>query len=203
MIRVRTACAAVLLFTFLPAFAQQALAQPPAETGSRLDAPDFGVRTQRATRSEDQTFVPHVAVGYSYYVLSDGYGGGDVHAGTFGGFIPLESLRLGGRAEFGARDYSLGGTDIVLSATGSIGYQHLAAGWRFVPFVAVVGTIGGVFSNRFDTPLADALYGAGLEIGVDAVISAPLFGEVAFSYQRVSNGGLSDNLFIAHLGVGL
>ena len=145
---------------------------------------------------------PRVELGYTHYAIVDGFGGGDVHAGFFGGYLPTSSLRLGGSAELGVRDYSLGQSDALLRASVVAGYQHLSTR-PFVPYVVAVGTAGILLTKRFRTPGSDAIFGAGLEVGADLNLYRTLYVGVGLAYQRASVGGLGHDLWVIRLRIGL
>lgn len=145
---------------------------------------------------------PRVELGYTHYVIVDGFGGGDVHAGFFGGYLPTGALRLGGSAELGGRDYSLGQSDLVLRATIVAGYQHLPTR-PIVPYAAVVATAGVVLGKRFRTPVAHPLGGAGLEIGADLNLVRTLYVGVGLSYVRAALDGPGYDLWVIRLRIGL
>src|SRR5687768_17143836 len=103
--------------------AASASAQEPAvpvvERADALAAPRPGVRRQRPAPPAEESppwTGPRVELGWAHYVLSDGYGGGGVHAFTFGGWLPLRRVRAGAWAELGSRDYRLGQNDLLLRA---------------------------------------------------------------------------------------
>lgn len=144
---------------------------------------------------------PRVEIGYSYYVLEDGYGGGDTHSGVFGGYIPLKAhwIRLGGSVEVGARAFALAGDDLVLRASIVAGYQFTEFDWPVVPFVQAVGTLGGYFGKRFHTPFSSFLGGGGIELGVNIPIVLPLAVGVSGSWQRLSHQGIADDVWTLKL----
>lgn len=147
---------------------------------------------------------PRVEIAYSHYSLTDGHGGGAVHAGQFGGAYTFGRLRLGAYGEFGIREYALGPDDLVARASALIGYQHLPAiGNHLIPFAVVEGTAGAVFGKRFSTARADALYGLGLRVGVDLRIVRTLWIGLSLGYLRARVGDVADNLWNVRVRLGL
>lgn len=176
-------------------------AQRPHEDGRHLSRPSR--HSTRPTHREEAWHGPRILLGYEHYTLADGYGGGGTDAGVFGGYLPTGNLRVSGVAAIGARDYSLAGTDLVLRAGLSIGYQHFLGDGRFLLFAAPTATIGVILGKRFSSPEAYALYGIGFEAGGAIRIVRNFFAEVSLGYLRVSNGGLSDNVLLIRVGIGL
>lgn len=146
---------------------------------------------------------PRIELAFSYYVLSDGQGGGDVFAGSFGGYLPLDiPLRLGISAEIGIRDYSLADPDLILGGNLSAGYKHLGFD-RVVPYVAAVGTMGGLFGQRFNSLVTHFIVGAGAEIGADFRLINTLAAGMSFSYVRATMRDLAYDLFVLRFKVSL
>jgi hypothetical protein len=143
-----------------------------------------------------------VELGYTHYAIVDGFGGGDVHSGVFGGYLPTGSIRLHAAAELGVRDYSIGQDDAVVRGHVLAGYQRLV-GRRFLPYGAVVGTLGALIGKRFHTPLTHALFGAGLEVGADLLLVRSLFVGMGLSWVRASIRGLGYDLYAIRLRIGL
>lgn len=148
---------------------------------------------------------PRVELGYATFVLADGFGGGRTHGFDFGGYAPLAPARLGGYVEFAGSDYTAGETDVVLRGTALAGAQlteRLARG-RLVPYLALAGTLGVRLGKRFHETVSHKIVGGGFELGLDIQIHRTLWGGIAFSYVRAAMDGLSHNLAILRLRVGL
>lgn len=186
-----------------------AASAPAHESGAALAAPPAGVRPRRAAplaSSADEAPAwggPRVELGYAHYVLGDGFGGGTVHAVSFGGYLPTGQLRLGMVGEGGGRDYALGGADGVLRATLVAGWQGLGLVRYFVPYIAALGSAGVVVGQRFATTFADALLGVGLEIGVELNPARTLHFGASLAHIRVDLGGLGYGLWVVRLFAGL
>lgn len=147
---------------------------------------------------------PQIQLGYSFYRVSDGYGGGDVHAGSVGVFIqlPLPELRVGLLGEVGARDYSLGGDDLIVRGGIEVGVQLLGLLDPFVPHAVVLASFGGVVAERFETTVADAFGGAGLGIGGELRAYRNLHLGFQVSYQRLEMDGAGYDVFMIRLFAG-
>lgn len=184
-----------------------------SEDAAGLGAPEPGAhRARRAPPAPDATRDaaderppwdgPRVELGYSHFVLPDGYGGGAVHAGAFGGYLSTSPVRLGAWAELGAREYQLDADDFLARASVIAGYQHVA--FRpFLPYVGVVGTVGVAVGERYHTPESYLFGGAGLEVGADVNLVNNLWTGVGVAYLRVSMQGHGYDLFVLRLRVGL
>jgi len=179
-----------------------------AETAEGLGEPrPEGRRPEREEPSEppgeeEPWDGPRVELGYAHYALADGYGGGDVHAALFGGFVPTGVVRLEGWAEAGSRSYSLAQNDALIRATVLVGYQHLPLR-PFVPYAGVVGTVGILIGKRFRTPVSHFFGGAGLEIGADVNLVRTLYVGLGLAYLRVSKQAVGHDLWMLRLRVGL
>jgi hypothetical protein len=146
---------------------------------------------------------PHVELGYSHFVLPDGYGAGSYNGGFFGGYLPLDMwLRVGLAAEAGVRSYELGPDDLLIRGTLTAGYQHLGLG-RFMPYAVGVATVGPLVGKRFHTSFVDVLAGGGVEIGCDVNLALNLFAGIGISYVRAAVGSLAYDLFIFRFSIGL
>jgi hypothetical protein len=192
------------------------------EESTGLSTPSAGVQRARGswlgrrTGSQDETGQveppgdseetewsgPRVQLGYLHYVLTDGYEGGSVHAGSFGGYLPTGPLRLGVEGHAGTRDYALAETDLVLMATAMVGYQHTRLG-PVAPYAGLVGAAGILLGKRFHTPVSHGLGGMGLEVGLDVPMVRTLHANVGFSYLRASMQGVGLDLYILKLRLGL
>ena len=146
---------------------------------------------------------PSVEFAYATYVFADGHGAGRAHSFQFGGFIPLRWLRLGGRAEFGSRQYTLGQDDLVARGALTIGYQELERLGPFSPYAAMVGTVGVLLGNRFHTPVSRVIRGLGLEIGANVNVVQNLFVGFGAVYLRMSADGFGYNLWVLRVTIGL
>jgi hypothetical protein len=188
----------------------QPLPEAGSERGESLAAPPEGSSRPRRRPAPEATHAaadeaqvgPRVELGFSHYALVDGFGGGSVSSGSFGGFLPVGVLRAGAYAEVGSRSYELGQTELLVRGTLLAGYQHL--GWgRFIPYAAAVGTLGVVLGKRFGTSLASALFGGGLEVGADIALAGSFYLGVSFAYIRAGFEGLGYDLWVFRLRAGL
>lgn len=216
---VRSGCYRVLVgFAFVvlcePSVADaQALPGLGRQLGTPLpaaptQAEDEASTDEDSTPSEPQSEAPaspQLQIGYAYYKLSDGYGGGDVHAGTLSIFLrlPVSELRLAAGAEFGARDYSLGGADVVLRGEAEVGFQLTEVLDPFVPYASVVGTFGGVIGERFDTTVVHGFGGGGVALGIELYVFRTLHFGISGSYVRLEMDGAAFDLFRFRLAIGL
>ena len=148
---------------------------------------------------------PQIQLGYGYYRLSDGHGGGDVHAGGLEVLIPLpvRQLRVGLVGELGARDYSLGGDDFIVRGGVELGLQLPDLFEPFIPHVAVLGSVGGVIGQRFETTVTHVFGGAGIALGGELRIYRNLHVGAQGSYQRMEMEGASYDVFMLRLYAGL
>ncbi len=145
---------------------------------------------------------PAVELGYTHYNLYDGANGGDVHAGTFGGFLPFFPIRIGGWAELGTRKYSLGSDDFIARANIIAGYQYF--GWRpFAPYVGATASVGVTFGRRFATSQAWGFGGGGIEVGADLNLVRNLWVGLSAGYQRVAMAGSGFDLWVFRVRLGL
>jgi len=112
-------------------------------------------------------------------------------------------LRTSVLAELGGRDYSLAGDDFVARAAVSVGFQLTDYLDPFVPHVSLVGTGGAVVGSRFDSTLAYAFGGAGIELGASLRIVRNLHAAMSFSYLRLEMDGAAFDLFAFRVGLGL
>ena len=148
---------------------------------------------------------PQVQLGYSFLSLSDGYGGGDTHAGWFEVFLrwPPSQLRTGLLAEVGGRDISVAGVDLFARAALEIGFQLTEVIDPVVPYVSVIGTAGAVVGERFETTVAYGFGGGGFEVGAMLRLFRNLHASVAFSYVRLEMDGAGFDVFMFRGGLGL
>lgn len=151
---------------------------------------------------EEEWKGPNVELGYTHFNLYDAFEGGDVHAGTFGGFLPFAPIRLGGWVEIGVRQYSLGDDDFLLRANIIAGYQYL--GWRpFAPYAGATASVGVVFGQRFGSPEASGFGGGGIELGAEINLVKNLWFGLSLGYQRVSLAGSGFDLWVFRVRTGL
>ena len=179
------------------------------ETGAALAEPPAGVPPRRppptsAPADEAPPWGgPRVELGYVHYVLGDGFGGGTVHAVSFGGYLPTGQLRLGLIGEGGGRDYALGGGDAVLRATLVAGWQATGLIDHVVPYIAAVASCGVVVGQRFATTFAGALLGVGVEIGFEVNPVRTLHFGVSLAHVRADLEGLGYGLWVVRVFAGL
>ena len=146
---------------------------------------------------------PRIELGYTHYALGDGFGGGSVHAVSFGGYLPTGQLRLGLIGDGGPRDYALGGGDAVLRATLVAGWQGVGLVDYVMPYVVAVASCGVVIGQRFATTFADALLGLGVEIGFEVNPVRTLHFGASLAHVRADLDGLGYGLWVLRLFVGL
>jgi hypothetical protein len=195
----------LIAFVLAIAFAAPANAQ---EGAAALGEPPEG-STRRRPREEapppapDEPWGgPKIELGYSYYAISDGFGGGATHTATFSGFLPFAPFRAGIGAELGGRVYDLGADDFLIRANLYLGYQHMGFG-MFAPYAVVVGAAGALIGKRFSASQALAILGLGLEIGADFPVLEPLFLGASFAYIRADVDGFGYDFWTLRLRVGL
>ena len=142
-------------------------------------------------------------LGYSFFRLRDGHGGGQVHAGHFGGFLPVHWARLGASAEIGVRRYTLGGNDAILRVGLEGGIQH-ARGWGPLhPYASLRATFGLALTERFSTTLREPLRGFGVAVGADLRIAGPAHVGVSLAFMRIGLGDLAHNTMELQVRFGL
>ena len=148
---------------------------------------------------------PQIQLGYSFYRIADGHGGGDVHAGGAEIFVqlPLPELRAGVLLEVGARDYALGGDDLVVRGAVELGFQLAHMLDPFVPHVSLLVSFGGVVAERFESTVAHAFGGAGLALGGELRIARNLHLGAQASYQRFEMNGAAYDVVMIRLLAGL
>ncbi|MCC6876696.1 MAG: hypothetical protein IT378_20500 [Sandaracinaceae bacterium] len=182
----------------------RALTVPLPEAPAAEPAEPGGGEAGRAEPAERPWVGPQIQLGYSYFRLSDGWGGGDTHAADVGVFFQFEEthVRLAIWGELGGRDYSLGGADILARAM-------LEAGVQFTELdplelhASLVGTLGGVVGERFETTVGYVLGGAGVEVGAAVRLVRGLHLGLALSYLWVEMDGAGFDLFLLRLALGL
>lgn len=202
--------AAALAALALAALSAPASAQANLGMGRRLGrplprAPEPVEAPAAAPEPRDAWVGPQIQLGYAHLKLSDGYGGGDAHLADLAIFVqtPVSELRLGLRGEIGARDYSLGGDDLLAIGGLEIGFQLTEWLEPLVPHVSFVVSFGGLVGERFETTVAHAFGGAGLELGVALRLFRNLHLHAAFGYQRWEMDGAAFDLYQIRLGAGL
>ncbi|HJL19153.1 MAG TPA: hypothetical protein RMH99_26045 [Sandaracinaceae bacterium LLY-WYZ-13_1] len=148
---------------------------------------------------------PQIQLGYTYWKLSDGYGGGDTHAASVEVFLqwPLSELRTGLIGELGGRGYSLGGDDLVARGAIEIGFQLTELVDPVVPYLSLVVSAGAVVGERFDTTVVQGFGGAGLELGAAVRLVRNLHLSASVGYQRLEMDGAAFDVFFLRLGAGL
>jgi hypothetical protein len=148
---------------------------------------------------------PQVQLAYSFYRLSDGYGGGDVNAAEIEAFIqfPVSELRLGVLGSLGARDYSLGGDDLVMRAAIEVGFQLTNLLEPFVPHLSFLISFGGLIGERFETTVAHAFGGAGLALGGEVRIIRGFHLGIEGAYLRLEMDGAAFDVVMLRIALGL
>lgn len=148
---------------------------------------------------------PQIQLGYSFYRISDGHGGGDVNAGGAEIFVqlPVPELRAGLLLEVGARDYALGGDDLVVRGAVELGFQLAHLLDPFVPHVSFLVSFGGVVAERFESTVAHAFGGAGLALGGELRVARNLHLGAQASYQRLEMNGAAYDVVMIRLLAGL
>jgi hypothetical protein len=176
---------------------------PPRPGIHRSDTPPSSDTDTEADPNDSRPFAgPAVELGYTHYNLSDGYGGGDVHAGTFGGFLPFGPIRLGGWAELGARSYALADDDLLIRANIIVGYQYLGF-LPFAPYAGATATVGVAIGQRFRSSETWGFGGGGLEVGAELVLVRNLWVGVSLGYQHVAMVGSGFDLWVFRVRFGL
>ena len=182
---------------------------PNIESGAALAEPPAGVRPRRAAplrppADEAEPWNgPRVELGYAYYVLGDGFGGGGVNTFSFGGYLPTGRFRLGLIGEGGVRDYTLADDDAIVRGTLVAGWQGVGLVDYVMPYVAAVASAGFVVGQRFATTFIDALLGLGVEIGFEVNPVRTLHFGASLAHVRADLGGLSYGLWVLRLFAGL
>lgn len=179
-----------------------------SESGAESDAEsESGAESESESgaesESEPELWTPRVELGYTFVRLRDGHGGGQVHGGRFGGFLPVPWARLGASAELGIRRYALGSDDAIIRFGLEGGVQH-ARGWGPLhPFVSVQATFGLALTERFSTTLREPLRGLGLAVGADLRIAGPAHVGVSIAFMRIGLGDLAHNTAELQIRFGL
>ena len=148
---------------------------------------------------------PQIQVGYSYWKLADGYGGGDTHTAAFEVFVhwPVSELRTGVLGEIGGRHYSLAGDDLLFRGAVEIGFQLTEIIEPLVPHISFVGTAGGLVGERFETTVVHAFGGAGIELGAALRVVRNFHLHASLSYLRLEMDGAAFDVFAFRVGAGL
>lgn len=179
------------------------------ESGAALAEPPAGVRPRRAPRlappadEREPWNGPRVELGYSYYVLGDGFGGGGVNTFSFGGYLPTGRVRLGLIGEGGVRDYALADDDAIVRGTLVVGWQGVGLVDYVMPYIAAVASAGFVIGQRFATTFVDALFGLGVEIGFEVNPVRTLHFGASLAHVRADLGGLAYGLWVLRIFAGL
>ncbi|HEY8432029.1 MAG TPA: hypothetical protein VIL20_26815 [Sandaracinaceae bacterium] len=193
------------------AAAQREDAEPPrAERGGlgrRLGVPHVRASAPaEPPRAPERPWTgPQFQLGYAFYRVSDGYGGGDVHAGGIAVHlpIPVPELRLALDAELGARDYSLGGDDLLARGSVEIGARLVGLLDPFVPHAVAIATFGGIVAKRFETTVTDAFGGGGLGLGGELRLYRNLHAGFQIAYLRLEMDGAAYDVLQLRLFAGL
>ncbi|RZO48209.1 MAG: hypothetical protein EVA89_37940 [Sandaracinaceae bacterium] len=200
----------LLVVLILGALAAPAAAQPSLGMGRRLGrpltrAPEPEAPAEPASEPGAAWVGPQIQLGYGYLKLADGYGGGDAHLADLSIFVqtPVTELRLAVRGEVGARDYSLGGDDLLAIAGIEIGFQLTEWLEPLVPHISFVVSLGGLVGERFESTVIHGFGGAGLELGLALRLFRNLHLHAALGYQRWEMDGAAFDLFQIRLGAGL
>jgi hypothetical protein len=204
---VRALRAIALTLSALAAFSATAYADPPrrargVETSAALSDPHVAGAsvapagtTAAAPRRDPNTprywKGPRVEIGYVHYSLSDSNGGGPVNGISIGGYAPTGALRLGVLGDAGQRRYTFDEDDIALRVSAVVGYQALRAVRRLTPFVAARFDLGVLIRQRFNTTLADSMYGAGIEAGFEINPARSFHLGMAMGISVIESHGLS------------
>lgn len=167
---------------------------PPPEVDEDAPVPD-----------RDAWLGPQIHLGYSYWKLSDGYGGGDVHAASVEAFIqwPVPELRTGIIGEVGGHDYSLAGDDLSIRGALELGIQLTELIDPVLPHFSVIVSVGALVGERFETTVAYAYAGGGVELGAALRVVRNLHLNAALSYLRLEMDGAAFDVFMFRAGVGL
>ncbi len=170
-----------------------------ADDGEDVDGEDVDGEAERPWPG------PQVQLLYGYTKLADGFGGGDAHTGGVSVFLqwPLEELRTGVSAEIGSRDYSLGGDDLLVRGALEVGVQLPRIIDPLVPHLSVLLSVGGLVGQRFESTVAHAFAGGGLELGAELRLLRNFHLAASFGYQRWEMDGAGYDLFLVRLGAGL
>lgn len=176
----------------------------PLTLGRALGDPDRTLAAPEAVSPRSWPG-PQIQLGYSFYRLADGYGGGDVSAGGAQIFVqlPFPELRAGLLVEAGARDYVLGGDDLLVRGALELGYQLAHRLDPFVPHVAALFSAGAVVSKRFESTIAHAFGGGGIALGGELRVYRNLHLGIQVSYQRLEMDGAGYDVFMLRLVAGL
>ncbi len=178
-----------------------AAADQPVSGGAQaeLDKLDRG-----AGDEEDNAWDgPRLEVGYEYFDLSDGHGGGATHMAMFGGFLPIvPQLRAGLSLMGGIRDYAYEDNDLFFGARAIVGYQY--TDWNGVlPYLGGTLMGGAVIGERFTSSVAFGLIGLGVEAGLDVRLVNSFYAGFGLGYTRADMAGLAHDLLIVRLRIGL
>lgn len=175
----------------------------PASNPSGPGAPDG--TGDSADRAELPWPGPQIQLAYAYWKLADAYGGGDTHSASVEVFLqwPVPQLRTGLLGELGGRDYSLAGDDLVARGALELGFQLTEVLDPIVPHLSLIVSAGGVVGERFETTVAHAFGGAGLELGAALRTVRNLHATASIAYHRFEMDGAAFDVFMLRLGLGL
>ena len=173
---------------------------PPAPAPPAPSAP-----RAPASQTERPWPGPQVQLFYEHFELSDGWGGGASHAGGLGVYLqwPISELRTGLFASLGARDYALGGEDLIARGSLEVGFQLTELIDPLVPHLAFVATFGGVVGERFETTVAHAFGGAGFDLGATLRVYRNLHVSASFGYLRLEMDGAAFDVFLLRVSLGI
>jgi hypothetical protein len=178
---------------------------PPPSLAHELGDPSEAPPTPPPTTNAPIWPGPQIQLAYDFYRVSDGYGGGDVHAAQVEIFVqlPIREIRLGALGEIGTHGYSLGGDDFLVRAGVEIGAQ--LPGWidPIVPFASVLLSIGGIIGQRFETTVADFFGGGGIALGAELRLYRNLHVSLSGAYQRLEMDGAAFDVLMLRLALGL
>lgn len=185
--------------------AAPAVPTPLRSTGASPVEPPGPVSAESAPSPSQDTGrrVPRFELAYAFYSLTNGFGGGVVHAGSIGGYFPTGAFRLGGAGELGVRRYAYGPDDGLGRLWLLAGYQHRRGLGPLVPYVGGVVTFGAVLGRRFDSLLFERLVGGGIEIGVDVRVGPTFFFGWGLAWMRIQLGNLGYDLIVLRARLGL
>ncbi|MFK7987067.1 MAG: hypothetical protein AB8I08_13670 [Sandaracinaceae bacterium] len=207
----RRAGAFSLVVALLSVFSVTAVEAQSIGLGRRLGDPTEASETEPPDErepppEEGSSWVgPQVGLHYSYLRLADGWGGGDTQAGGMTGFVqwPVSELRTGLLFEMGSRDNARSADDLVMRGALEIGFQLTELADPVVPHISAVVTVGGVVGERFETTVAHAFGGGGVEAGVSLRVFGTLHLDATFGYLRMEMNGAAYDTFLFRATLGL
>lgn len=176
--------------------------------GDALATPSVRARPRRAPPPVEEPPTPYlgpqIQLGYSFYRMADGYGGGDVNAGSVGIYIkmPIPELRLGLIGELGVHDYSLGEDGLIVRGAIDVGFQLVRLLDPLVPHASFIISFGTIVGERFDTTIAYAFGGAGIALGAELRLVRDLHIGLEGSYLRHEMDGAAFDVFMLRILLG-